>query len=217
MPDEAIQEIQRLIPTITANEIETRTEENGIVKYEDNTWGIISTNSEISSARPAYLAFNGISDVESYTISKEREAENYWLEYAFPENLKVIYTKVKLAHGSRTKGERTIKMQASNYRINCEDLTQEITYEGMTFDFSEAIIAFSSNKSYKRFRILVTSIGSSTGGAAECSGAHTFQLYGIEENWWILYIRCKILHLFYLLRKKLLIFFYTCNIIVTNL
>ena len=73
-------------------------------------------------------------------------------------------------------------MQASNYRINCEDLTQEITYEGMTFDFSEAIIAFSSNKSYKRFRILVTSIGSSTGGAAECSGAHTFQLYGIEEN-----------------------------------
>ena len=182
LEDETVGEVKGLIPTLTAENV-TRSEENGIVKYEDVTGGIVSTSSEYSSDVAAYKAFDRIKNPEnSYASSEIGEAENYWLEYEFKENVKAIYAKVGISNGSYHDGERTYKVQASNDGENWEDLTDEITHIGNVETMPEDVLELNTNKLYKKFRILVTSIGNSTGPAANCSGAYRFQLYGIKTK-----------------------------------
>ena len=181
LEDETVGEVKGLIPTLTAENV-TRSEENGIVKYEDTTGGVASTSSEANTQYATWKAFNGIKDIENYTASKIGEAENYWLEYEFKENVKAIYARIQISTTSYHDGERTYKVQASNDGENWEDLTDEITHIGNVETMPEDVLELNTNKLYKKFRILVTSIGNSTGPAANCSGAYRFQLYGIKTK-----------------------------------
>ena len=181
LKDSTVGEVEGLIPIIQEQDV-TRSEESGIIKYKDKTGGTISTNSELERT-PVYLAFNGVKDKILGTYSKIGEAENYWLEYDFAQNVKALYAKIKIGTGTNSYGERIMKVQAFNeYEDVWEDLTNEIMYKGTSSEMPEDILRLNSNKLYKKFRIYIPSIVNSTSYGAHHSGVVTFQLYGIKTE-----------------------------------
>lgn len=172
-----MEKLPALIPIVKESDI-TKSEQNGIITYTRLSGGTIRTTSEHSSGNcDAWHAFDG--DENKQALSKEGEAQGYYVEYQFPQEVYAMKIKYKFTNGASYVGNRIVVIQGYNEEIaQWEDLNEEKEISGKSDTFEEQKEILNYAKAYKRYRFYVKSATASNAYGASISGLYNMQLYG---------------------------------------
>lgn len=172
--------LEGLIPTLTENSV-TKVNNSDTITYTDIYGGTIRSSVDIIDGYFPWKAFDGNENTKC--ISVNNKALNHYVEYEFPNRVYILKAYVVMDNAATAGGQREYVIQgydeSSNEWENLSDVNNVFVSMNLP---NKQIIELDYSKSYKRYRVYVTSLGNSSGIAAENSSFQIFQLYGIEDK-----------------------------------